>query len=41
MKKIKKIKIKLNGKTIIINDKTTLSKLLNELKCQVKKLLLK
>ena len=37
MKKTKKIKIKLNGKTSTINDKTTLSKLLNELKVPIKK----
>ena len=37
MKKTKKIKIKLNGKTSIIYDKTTLSKLLNELKVPSKK----
>ena len=37
MKKPKKIKIKLNGKTSTINDKTTLSKLLNELKVPSKK----
>ena len=37
MKKTKKIKIKLNGKTSTINDKTTLSKLLNELKVPSKK----
>ena len=37
MKKAKKIKIKLNGKTSTINDKTTLSKLLNELKVPIKK----
>ena len=37
MKKTKKIKIKLNGKTSTINDKTSLSKLLNELKVPSKK----
>ena len=37
MKKTKKIKIKLNGKTSTINDKITLSKLLNELKVPSKK----
>ena len=37
MKKTKKIKIKLNGKTSTIDDKTTLSKLLNELRVPIKK----
>ncbi|WP_440931234.1 sulfur carrier protein ThiS [Candidatus Pelagibacter sp.] len=37
MKKTKKIKIKLNGKTSTINDKTTLLKLLNELKVPSRK----
>ena len=40
MKKTKKIKIKLNGKTSTINDKTTLSKLLNELKVPSKKVVI-
>ena len=38
MKKTKKIKIKLNGKTSTVYDKTTLSKLLNELKVPIKKI---
>jgi sulfur carrier protein len=37
MKKTKKIKIKLNGKISTINEKTTLSKLLNNLKVPSKK----
>ena len=37
MKKPNKIKIKLNGKTSTINDNTTLSKFLNELKVPIKK----
>ena len=37
MKKIKKIKIKVNGKTITIVDKLTLSKLIDDLKIPLKK----
>ena len=37
MKKINKIKIKLNGKFIKIQDKTTLLSLLNKLKVPIKK----
>ena len=37
MKKIKKIKIKINGKKIIIKDKEKLSKILNDMKIPIKK----
>ena len=37
MKKIKKIKIKVNGKVNSINEKTSLLKLLNNLKIPLKK----
>ena len=37
MKKIKKIKIKLNGKQKLINEKTNISKLLQNLKIPIKK----
>ena len=37
MKKIKKIKIKINGKKILINDKEKLSKILQDLKIPLKK----
>ena len=37
MKKIKKIKIKLNGKIITIIDKITLAELINDLKIPLKK----
>ena len=37
MKKIKKIKIKLNGKVKLINEKTNLLKLVNNLKIPLKK----
>ena len=37
MKKIKKIKIKVNGKTITIVDKLTLAKLIDNLKIPLKK----
>ena len=37
MKKIKKIKIKVNGKLNSINEKTSLLKLLNDLKIPLKK----
>ena len=37
MKKIKKIKIKINGKKILINDKEKLSKILQDLKIPIKK----
>ncbi len=37
MKKIKKIKIKLNGKVKLINEKTNLLKLVNILKIPLKK----
>ena len=37
MKKIKKIKIKINGKKILINDKERLSKILQDLKIPIKK----
>ena len=37
MKKIKKIKIKVNGKTITIVDKLTLAKLTDNLKIPLKK----
>ena len=37
MKKIKKIKIKVNGKVNSINEKTSLLKLLNDLKIPLKK----
>ena len=37
MKKIKKIKIKVNGKKILINDKEKLSKILQDLKIPIKK----
>ena len=37
MKKIKKIKIKVNGKKILINDKEKLSKILQDLKIPTKK----
>ena len=37
MKKIKKIKIRLNGKVNLVNEKTSLLKLLNDLKIPLKK----
>ena len=37
MKKIKKIKIRINGKVNSINEKTSLLKLLNDLKIPLKK----
>ena len=37
MKKIKKIKIKVNGKKILINDNEKLSKILQDLKIPIKK----
>ncbi len=37
MKKIKKIKIKVNGKTITIVDKLTLAELIDDLKIPLKK----
>ena len=37
MKKIKKIKIKVNGKKILIYDKEKLSKILQDLKIPIKK----
>jgi len=37
MKKIKKIKIKINGKTRIIKEKTNIEKLVNILKIPIKK----
>ena len=37
MKKIKKIKIKINGKKILIKDKEKLSKILQDLKIPIKK----
>ena len=37
MKKIKKIKIKINGKKTLINDKEKLSKILQDLKIPIKK----
>ena len=37
MKKIKKIKIKINGKKALINDKEKLSKILQDLKIPIKK----
>ena len=37
MKKIKKIKIKINGKTRIIEEKTNIEKLVNILKIPIKK----
>ena len=37
MKKVKKIKIKINGKNIIIKDKENLSKLLKNFKIPIKK----
>jgi len=37
MKKIKKIKIKINGKKILIDDKERLSKILQDLKIPIKK----
>jgi sulfur carrier protein len=37
MKKIKKIKIKVNGKKILINDKEKLSRILQDLKIPIKK----
>ena len=37
MKKIKKIKIKLNGKTRLINKNLTMKKLVNEFKIPIKK----
>ena len=37
MKKIKKIKIKINGKKIILKDKEKLSKILTDLKIPIKK----
>ena len=37
MKKIKKIKIKINGKKILINNKEKLSKILQDLKIPIKK----
>ena len=37
MKKIKKIKIRVNGKVNSINEKTSLLKLLNDLKIPLKK----
>ena len=37
MKKIKKIKIKINGKKILIYDKEKLSKILKDLKIPIKK----
>jgi sulfur carrier protein len=37
MKKIKKIKIKINGKLSIINDNLSLSNFLNQLKIPLKK----
>ena len=37
MKKIKKIKISLNGKVKLINDKTSLLKLVKNLKIPIKK----
>ena len=37
MKKVKKIKIKINGKFKLINDNTSLLKLVNDLKIPLKK----
>jgi len=37
MKKIKKIKIRINGKKTLINDKEKLSKILQDLKIPIKK----
>ena len=37
MKKIKKIKIKINGKIILVNDNSNLQELVNKLKIPVKK----
>ena len=37
MKKIKKIKIKINGKKTLVNDKEKLSKILQDLKIPIKK----
>jgi len=37
MKKIKKIKIKVNGKKILVNNKEKLSKILQDLKIPIKK----
>ena len=37
MKKIKKIKIKLNGKEKLINNNTKIQKLINDLKIPIKK----
>ena len=37
MKKIKKIKIKINGKKILINNKEKLSKILQDFKIPIKK----
>ena len=37
MKKIKKIKIKINGKKTLINDKEKLSKILQDLRIPIKK----
>ena len=37
MKKIKKIKIKINGKKTLINDKEKLTKILQDLKIPIKK----
>lgn len=37
MKKIKKIKIQINGKIILVNDNSNLQELVNKLKIPVKK----
>ena len=37
VKKIKKIKIKINGKIILVNDNSNLQELVNKLKIPVKK----
>ena len=37
MKKIKKIKIKINGKKTLVNDKEKLSKILQDLKIPIEK----
>ena len=37
MKKIKKIKIQINGKKTLVNDKEKLSKILQDLKIPIKK----
>ena len=38
MKKIKKIKIQINGKIILVNDNSNLQELVNKLKIPIKKI---